>query len=119
MLVNQLEESLSYICFYVLAVRGIVPYSDVAKMIENIKFRNYSDKFINMVEEDKKRIRTSQSVFIPADKTRNMYEMSAPAYNKLVTENVTDLQTGRHKHRKKHQHRTEGHRLPSKHSKPH
>ena len=27
MLVNQLEESLSYICFYVLAVRGIVPYS--------------------------------------------------------------------------------------------
>ena len=62
---------------------------DVAKMIENIKFRNYSDKFINMVEEDKKRIRTSQSVFNPGDKTRNMYEMSAPAYNKLVTENVT------------------------------
>ena len=62
---------------------------DVAKMIENIKFRNYSDKFINMVEEDKKRVRTSQSVFIPADKTRNMYEMSAPAYDKLVTENVT------------------------------
>ena len=60
----------------------------VAQMIENIKFRNYSDKFINMVEEDKKRIRTSQCVFIPADKTRNMDEMSAPAYNKLVAENV-------------------------------
>ena len=27
MLVNQLEESLSYICFYVLAVRGVEPYS--------------------------------------------------------------------------------------------
>ena len=27
MFVNQLEESLSYISFYVLAVRGVVPYS--------------------------------------------------------------------------------------------
>ena len=27
MFVNQLEESLSYISFYVLAVRGVIPYS--------------------------------------------------------------------------------------------
>ena len=29
MFVNQLEESSSYVCFYVLDVRGIVPYSVV------------------------------------------------------------------------------------------
>ena len=42
-----------------------------------------------LVENDKRRIRTSTNVFIPADKTRNIYEMSAPSYNKLLTENVT------------------------------
>ena len=83
-------------------------------MIENIKFRNYSDKFINMVEEDKKRIRTSQCVFIPADKTRNMDEMSAPAYNKLVAENVAKTYKLQMQAPQKHQHRTQGHRLPSK-----
>ena len=62
---------------------------DVAKMLENIKFRRYSDEFINQLEDDKKRIRTSPNVFIPADKTRNMYEMSAADYDKLLTENVT------------------------------
>ena len=34
--VNQLEESLSYICFYVLAVRGIVPYS-VALSVSSLR----------------------------------------------------------------------------------
>ena len=37
MFVNQLEESLSYICFYVLAVRGIVPYS-VALSVSSLRF---------------------------------------------------------------------------------
>ena len=58
-------------------------------MIENIRFRYYSNEFIKTVEDDKNRIRTSQNVFIPADKTRNMYEMNSADYNKLLTENVT------------------------------
>ena len=33
--------------------------------------------------------RTSTNLFILADKTRNMYEMNAQTYNKLLTENVT------------------------------
>ena len=92
---------------------------DVAQMIENIKFRNYSDEFIKMVEEDKKRIRSSQNVFIPADKTRNMYEMSAPAYDKLVIENVTKTyKLADANIAKKHQHRAQGHRFSPKYRKP-
>ena len=58
-------------------------------MIENIRFRNHTNEFIKTIEEDKKRIRTSKNVLTPADKTRNMYEMNATSYNKLLTENVT------------------------------
>ena len=62
---------------------------DIAKMIENIKFRNVNDSFIQKLEKDKRKINASKNVFVFADKTRNIYEMDAPAYNKLLTENVT------------------------------
>jgi hypothetical protein len=62
---------------------------EIIHMIENIKFQPVNDEFIQSLEDDKKRIKSSNNMFIPADKTRNMYEMSAPAYTKLVTENVT------------------------------
>ena len=62
---------------------------DVIQMIENIKFRNANDQFLNTLESDKRRIKTSPNVFIFADKTRNLYEMNANTYNKLLTENIT------------------------------
>ena len=62
---------------------------DVIQMIENIKFRNANDQFLNTLENDKQRIKTSPNVFIFADKTRNLYEMNTNTYNKLLTENIT------------------------------
>ena len=62
---------------------------DVILMIENIKFRNANDQFLNTLESDKRRIKTSPNVFIFANKTRNLYEMNANTYNKLLTENIT------------------------------
>ena len=71
-------------------VSDLKPFEDdVAKMIESVKFCNTSDNFIKTLERDKRKISASNNVFVPADKTRNFYEMSAPAYNKLLTENVT------------------------------
>ena len=37
------------------------------------------------------KIRASTNVFVPADKTRNIYEMNPAAYSKLLTENVTNI----------------------------
>ena len=62
---------------------------DVIQLTENIQFRNVNGEFMKTLQDDKKRINSSNNVFIAADKTRNMYEMIATAYNKLLTENVT------------------------------
>lgn len=62
---------------------------DVIKMISNTQFRDGSDEFTKSLDADKRKITSSNNLFVPADKTRNMYEMDAPAYTKLLTENVT------------------------------
>ena len=62
---------------------------DVVMMIENIKLRLMKNDFIQTLKNDKKKINSSSNVYIRADKTRNVYEMSATTYNKLLTENVT------------------------------
>ena len=65
-------------------------------MIESVKFRNVYEGFIQELEKDKRKINASKNVFVFADKTRNIYIMDAPAYNKLLTENVT--KTYKHAH---------------------
>ncbi len=62
---------------------------DIASMIERVKFRNVNDNFTQELDKDKRKINASKNIFVFADKTRNIYEMDAPAYNKLLTENVT------------------------------
>ena len=62
---------------------------DVIKMIENIKFRRTNNDFLQTLENDKKKIKSSLNVSISADKTRNIYEISATTYNKQLTEDVT------------------------------
>ena len=54
-----------------------------------MKFRNVNDEFIKTLEKDKRKINSSKNIFIFADKTRNIYEMEAKSYDKLLTENVT------------------------------
>ena len=67
-------------------VLNLKPFEDdVAKMIELAKFQH---NFIQTLEQDKRKINASSNVFIPADKTRNFYEMDTSTYNKLPTENV-------------------------------
>ena len=50
-----------------------------------------NNDFLQTLENDKKKVKSLSNVFISADKTRNIYEMSATTYNKLLTENVTKI----------------------------
>ena len=78
-------------------VKELRPFEeDIASMIERVKFQNVNDNFIQELEKDKRKINASKNIFVFADKTRNIYEMDAPAYNKLLTENVT--KTYKHAH---------------------
>ena len=62
---------------------------DVARLIENVKFRDVNNEFMKESERDKKKIKSSTNIFVLADKTRNYYEMQPSDYTKLLRENVT------------------------------
>jgi len=60
---------------------------DVARLIE--KFRDVNNEFMKESERDKKTIKSSTNIFVPADKTRNYYEMQPSDDAKLLRENIT------------------------------
>ena len=62
---------------------------DMEKMIQNISFKTVRDDFQDMLKRDVAKIKSSQSVFVRADKTRNLYELGKDRYEKLVMENIT------------------------------
>ena len=57
-------------------------------MARNIEFRNKPNKVQQKLAADINSIRSSPNFQIPADKTTNLYEMSAKDYNKLL-HNIT------------------------------
>jgi len=80
MLVDKREEALPYICFYTLAKRWI----------QNIEFKELKCKFKNQMSRDmRNKIKKSDSLLIPADKTMNYYTMNPTSYDKLIKENIT------------------------------
>ena len=62
---------------------------DLYKMARNIEFRNKPNEFQQKLAADINSIRSSPNLLILADKTTNLYEMSAKDYNKLLHHNIT------------------------------
>ena len=62
---------------------------DVLKLIENLEFRRTNDHFQERLRTDIDNIKKSNNVFVPADKTKNLYEMDKQRYEKLLHENIT------------------------------
>ena len=62
---------------------------DLFNVVNNITFRNITDKFQTTLKKDINKIKDSENVFIFADKTTNLYEMSPTQHKKLLTENIT------------------------------
>ena len=62
---------------------------DLLRMIENIQFRKVNDDFQSTLKNDIKKIKDSTKMFIPADKTRNLYEVEKTQYEKLLRDNIT------------------------------
>ena len=61
---------------------------DLFKLIENIQFRTVSDEFLNKLNEDMNKIRSSNELFASADKTQNHYEIAKENY-KILHDNIT------------------------------
>ena len=58
-------------------------------MVKNIKFINVCNNFQSPLTTDVTKINKSSNLFVPADKSNNLYELSADSYKKLLKENVT------------------------------
>ena len=57
--------------------------------LNTIKFSNYRSDFQKKLTQDRKTIQSSKEVFVPADKSTNIYKMSVSNYNKLLHDNIT------------------------------
>ena len=62
---------------------------DLLQMIQQISFRPFRNEFQDKLRNDINKIRSSDKAFIPADKSRNYYEMDKSEHDKLYTENIT------------------------------
>ena len=49
---------------------------ELLDIVKSIKFRNINIKFQNLMKADIARVKASPNLFIPADRTTNMYEIS-------------------------------------------
>ena len=58
-------------------------------MVKNIKFINVCNNFQSRLTTDVTKINKSPNLFVPVDKTNNLYELSVDSYKKLLKENVT------------------------------
>ena len=71
-------------------IRELSPFEDdLYDAISNIKFTDYRSPFQHKLKSDVATINKSNNVFVIADKTSNVYEMSTDKYNKLLFDNVT------------------------------
>ena len=58
-------------------------------MIENVKFRNVSNRFQSKLSSDIRNIKKTNELFVPADKTTNYYKMTSTSYNELLHKKIT------------------------------
>ena len=63
--------------------------SDLYELIRSIQFKPIRNQFQTKLKEDLKKMKQSDKIFVPADKSPNIYKITVEEYNKLVTDNIT------------------------------
>ena len=57
--------------------------------VDNLQFRTVNNEFQTKLRKDVNRINQSNNIFVHADKTRNIYQMTPDSYDKLLLDNIT------------------------------
>ena len=71
-------------------IRLLKPFEDeLYQMIHDVKFTRHCNDFQQKLLADSRTIRSSQKMFVPADKSTNLYEMDKQNYEKLLQSSVT------------------------------
>ena len=62
---------------------------DMMLIVKDIQFRKMNKYFQQKLKEDIKNTKSINKVFVPADKSRNIYKLENDQYQKFLRENVT------------------------------
>ena len=62
---------------------------DLIGLVRKIKFKKHTNDFQKRMQQEIKSINDSNKLFVPADKTSNMYEVNKEEYEKILTESIT------------------------------
>ena len=60
-------------------------------LIDSVEFSDRRSKFQNELAKDVSSICKSKNMIVPADKTRNLYEVKPEKYENLLNNNITAL----------------------------
>ena len=63
--------------------------SNLYNMAQSLKFRQVLKLFQKQLAENVKNINAPSTLYVPADKTTNIYKMKVDEYNKLLQNNIT------------------------------
>ena len=63
--------------------------NDLEYLIANLEYSNHRTQFQRQLAKDAKSIRESDKIYVSADKTSNIYQVTKETYNTLMRENVT------------------------------
>ena len=64
--------------------------ADLYRMARSVSFRKVSNPFQNKLACDVKTINSSPDLFVPADKTTNLYKVEVNNYEKLLQDSITN-----------------------------
>ena len=69
----------------------LVPFeNDLYRLIKSLEFRDQPrNRFQHKLQRDVKEIERSPDLYVPADKTNNIYRVTRAKYNKLLSDNIT------------------------------
>ena len=62
---------------------------DMYSLIKSIEFRPVDNSHLKTLFEDLNSIKTSDSIFVKADKTSNLYKIEKQQYEKVLHDNIT------------------------------
>ena len=92
-LINSIEQIYRTLRFKSIApaifVPEIRPFEDeLIKLIQSFEFMLRSNQFLENLKQEKSEIEAQSKIFVPADKTTNMYLMEPKNYSNLLEKNV-------------------------------
>ena len=70
--------------------KDLIPFeNDLIELISNVEFSKEKTNFQKQLSKDVTSIKNSKQLYVPADKTNNIYKVEKETYKKLLRENIT------------------------------